>query len=304
MDKIDKGYYETLKMSDFWPIKIIPHEHFEDQELLSTTNKGFINGHFMKHWHRSVEFFYVVNHGCTIWKNGHTRILQNGDLEIINSEEAHEFYDFQPGNQNGVSVILSYTFLKQLFPEFDNWYFIINQSHPKYDEFCQLLLTLKTTATIDNEWKQLEMRSLMYRLLYILTNYFRYDKDAVITPQTQKYETRCRMILKYINEHYNENLTLKAVAAEFGYNPEYFSRFFKEYVGKNLVQYIKLLRVVSAKNMLLKTDLKIADIALEVGEPDIKTFINDFKKEFVLTPLQYRKTYQPFYKKDRISQVK
>lgn len=132
----------------------------------------------------------------------------------------------------------------------------------------------------------------MYDMLYILTNHFVYQKKDVIDIKTQKYGARYKMILQYLNEHYKEELSLKMLSSHFGYNPEYFSRSFKEYIGINLIQYIKKLRIAASKVLLLETDLKISDIALEVGEPDIKTFITDFKKEFSITPLQYRKLHK------------
>lgn len=289
---MDKGYYETLRMSDYWPIKVVPHEYFEDPVYLSEINKNFINGRFMKHWHRSLELFFVVGSGCTVWKNGCVRILHDRDIMVINSEEAHEFYEFQDGPQNGASIFLAYTFLQKLFPEFDNWYFIIDQNHEQFPRLCELILQLKLTAQTENHWKNLKLRSLMYDMLYILTNHFVYQKKDVIDIKTQKYGDRYKMILQYLNEHYKEELSLKMLSSHFGYNPEYFSRSFKEYIGINLIQYIKKLRIAASKVLLLETDLKISDIALEVGEPDIKTFIADFKKEFSITPLQYRKLHK------------
>lgn len=278
---MDKGYYEVNRMRENYPVKVVPHQKLIDAVSLN-------NGYVMKHWHRSIEIFLVYDGSCMLWKNGITRKMESGDMEIINSEEAHEYYNFEGEKQGGCTIIISYKFLKELFEDIDNVYFILT-NNIGYQKLIDIILQMKDLYNQKEEWYNLKMRSEMYELLYILMKNFRVEKNKVIDVKSQKYEKRYKEIITYMNEHYAENIQLKDVAENFGFNKEYFSRSFKKYIGINYKDYLKKLRVNAGKKLLLETDKTITEIALEVGEPDAKSFIRDFKKEFEMTPLKYRK---------------
>lgn len=286
---MDKGYYETFHMKEYQLLKVISHKWFERKAELALENEFFIGNRFVKHWHRSLELFYVVNNGCTVWKNGKTRKLYDDDLEIINSGEPHEYYDFQDGSQEGCSVIISYSFLKELFPEFDDWYFVIKKDIPAYEKLTEIIMKMCEVSDSDDSWKILVLRSLLYELLYILITYFKFEKKEIIDIKTQKYEERYKSILEYIKRHYNEKISLSKISEHFALSPEYFSRSFKKYTGITFTQYVKSLRVENAKKLIINSDLSIIDISYLVGEPDVKTLIMDFKQEMLMTPNQFRK---------------
>jgi AraC-like DNA-binding protein len=55
------------------------------------------------------------------------------------------------------------------------------------------------------------------------------------------------------------------------------------------VEYVSKCRVHQARILLISTDMSVLDIALECGFSDSRRFIMSFKKEYGITPLQYRK---------------
>ena len=76
-----------------------------------------------------------------------------------------------------------------------------------------------------------------------------------------------------------------------GFNPTYFSVFFKKETGKNFSEYLTELRIKNAKLYLISTNMDIADIAEEVGYNDLKYFSKLFKKLTGINPSEYRKLY-------------
>lgn len=289
---MEKGFYEAHKMKEYHALKIVPHTLFDvgddNADIIATSGKKYI-GRYPKHWHRSLELFYVSKTGCTIWCNGKTRILKDDDLAIINSGEPHEVYAFEKGEKKGCSIIISYTFLKEIFPEFDNWYFVVDPKNEAYHKLTGQMMKMLAINNGTDEWKALLLRQSMYELLYILVRYFKVDKSSVKDIKTQKYAERYKEILEYIKQNYSEVLTLKDTAEHFGLSQEHFSRSFKNYMGLTFTRYVKNMRVAKARELLIETDLNILDIANQVGEPDAKAFISDFKKEYSITPHQYRK---------------
>lgn len=96
---------------------------------------------------------------------------------------------------------------------------------------------------------------------------------------------------KYIEQHYNENITLKEVADIVNYNSNYFSTLFKKETGETFNEYIVKYRLEMAKEMLRTTTDTIESIAGAVGYNDMKHFNKIFKKNTTLKPSEYRKIF-------------
>ena len=92
----------------------------------------------------------------------------------------------------------------------------------------------------------------------------------------------------YINEHYTEDLSLKKVAAAIGYAPNYVSSCLSAIPDTNFRTILNSARVEHAKGLLISTDMRIADIALESGFSSENVFYSIFEKHTGQTPRQYR----------------
>ena len=86
-------------------------------------------------------------------------------------------------------------------------------------------------------------------------------------------------VLRYIGEHFNEDISLNSISAEFGYSPQYFSRIFHKYMKVNLSEYINIARVNFAKK-LLDSDKSVTEIAFESGFNSMPSFYRVYKKVF------------------------
>lgn len=93
----------------------------------------------------------------------------------------------------------------------------------------------------------------------------------------------------YIEEHYDENLTLEVLAGEIHMNPYYFSSFFKKGAGENFKDYLNKVRMKHAVSLLLSTDKRTYEIADEVGFRDARSFTELFQRIYGETPSSYRK---------------
>lgn len=94
----------------------------------------------------------------------------------------------------------------------------------------------------------------------------------------------------YLRLHYRERISLDFIADTFYINQSYLSSLFKEKTGIKYVDYINILRIEEAKNLLAKTTKKTANIARTVGYENEKYFFRVFKKFTGFTPEQFRKS--------------
>lgn len=90
-------------------------------------------------------------------------------------------------------------------------------------------------------------------------------------------------VLRYIGEHFTENITLGSISSEFGYSPQYFSRIFHRYMKVNLTEYLNIARVNYARK-LLGGEKNVADIAFESGFNSMPSFYRAYKKVFGALP--------------------
>lgn len=94
--------------------------------------------------------------------------------------------------------------------------------------------------------------------------------------------------IDYIHTHLDRDLSLIELASAIYISPTYFASLFKQTTGISPHQYVIRQRVKQAKTMLLKTDLAIADIALQVGFSSQSHLTQQFKRFTGMTPKQIR----------------
>lgn len=95
-------------------------------------------------------------------------------------------------------------------------------------------------------------------------------------------------IRQYIRSRLSEEITRDELAAYVYLNPAYLSRLFKKETGLSISDVIIQERLQKAKQLLEETELKITDIAEQVGYTSLGSFSNLFKRVVGVTPQQYR----------------
>ena len=96
-------------------------------------------------------------------------------------------------------------------------------------------------------------------------------------------------ILDYVNCHYGDSsMGLESVADEFGVSSNYLSRFFKQETGCSFIQYVTMIRMDRARELLVNSNKQIKEIVAEIGYIDVANFVRKFKGDEGVTPGQYR----------------
>ena len=93
----------------------------------------------------------------------------------------------------------------------------------------------------------------------------------------------------YINENYEEQISLEFLSSKFNFAPEYLCRSFKKVTGYTIVEYINYVRVKNAEKMMIYQKHSLGEIGRAVGFASQSYFIKTFKKFLRYTPLEYKK---------------
>lgn len=95
---------------------------------------------------------------------------------------------------------------------------------------------------------------------------------------------------QFIHDHFQESITLPAIARTAGLSPAYFSSLFHHRTGTTVMAYLQLIRINAAKELLTQTSERITDIAFDVGFNNLTHFNRIFRKVAHCSPRKYRKT--------------
>jgi len=101
-----------------------------------------------------------------------------------------------------------------------------------------------------------------------------------------------RKILKYIEQNYNQDITVKSLSQYVMMGENYVSALFKKKMGQNLIHYLHEVRIKKAKAYLESSDLSVNEIGSMVGFMNDNYFIKIFKRLTGVTPSQYRHAHK------------
>jgi AraC-like DNA-binding protein/ligand-binding sensor protein len=93
---------------------------------------------------------------------------------------------------------------------------------------------------------------------------------------------------QYIHEHQGESLSLGQVAKAVNTSTFYFCKLFKKVTGVNFTEYVSRVRVERARELLLNPNLRVSEIAYEVGFQSLTHFNRVFRKLLGQSPTEYR----------------
>jgi AraC-like DNA-binding protein len=101
-------------------------------------------------------------------------------------------------------------------------------------------------------------------------------------------------VTRFIAQHYREPLTVQAIADHVQLHPKYLMRVFKQQCGASVWEYLTRLRVSHAQRLLITSDLKVLDVAMESGFSSVAPFYAAFAAHTPgFRPLDYRRRHRP-----------
>lgn len=190
------------------------------------------------HYHESLEIIYLMEGETKVHLNGTIHPLSQGEIFVCNRQQVH-FYENYDESLLGLCVVLSNKYTHDFRQLYHNAQFPSFLRNRTYNEEIFSLL---------HEWFECKNQSFLVDCAFVN---LLLDKIVRLygvedTAQTDDMNTMAIRLINYISEHYAENLSLESVAKHFGYSKEYFSKIFKQSVGKNFLCYLNETRAQKA----------------------------------------------------------
>lgn len=242
-----------------------------------------------KHWHNHLEVTYILKGMMNVCIDGNNILVKDDDLVLINSGQVHFIVVDNEEVFTGLSLIISYDFLKKNYSDIDKIIFKLKDDN----KLMELKSAFKEVALFytqsNNPLNYLKINSLVYEIIYILLENYTMKKVSTNSCLSQKHLDRMIIISEYINNNYKYDISLEDIAEKFNFSKEHLSRSFTKYMGINFKSYLTSIRLSNAYRDLTNTDYSITYIAMENGFPNLKSFITAFKRVYGETPYKYIK---------------
>ena len=241
----------------------------------------------LDHWHLHIEFVYVLSGACEIIVGKTKRLCSAGDFAVVHSGEIHSILNVQNSNiyvcrvhpevlySSGSDVKFLHNFISKE---------MLSQAGIT-DEIRQSFTDCLREQTKQERWNDFIIKSTISRMYWLLVRHF--ENTSREKPKTVSFQQFQKTML-YMEEHYNEDITLESLAEITNYNPAYLSSMFVRYAGVNFKKYLDNIRVNKAIWLINHTKLKISNISALCGFNNIRTFNNVFRAVTGMTPRQFR----------------
>lgn len=245
------------------------------------------------HWHKECEIIKVVSGRLTIYLNSTKYELFAGDCLFVEGGCLKRGY---PDNCVYECLVFDTAMLARKVGEGKGKSFFENDgSELEYKNFIDRNDT-EIHVTVDNLLRavreakpffELEMISLLYKLFYEL-----YSSGYIVKNKNLAVDKGVRTVmslLKWIESHNSEQITLAKISEVSGLSEKYLCRIFKEYTSKTIMDYVNESRIEKAC-VAMQTQ-SITEAAFSCGFNDLSYFCKTFKKYKGLTPSEYKKAY-------------
>ncbi|WP_148322271.1 response regulator transcription factor [Paraclostridium bifermentans] len=125
------------------------------------------------------------------------------------------------------------------------------------------------------------------RIKEIITNQV-IELSKVMNTNIVKYTPIVQQVVNYIDERYFEEVSLKTLSQKYNINSSYLGQIFTKEVGYSFSEYLNKIKNMKAKELILNTNMKINDIAKEVGYYETSYFYRKFKEFYGVSPATLR----------------
>ena len=254
--------------------------------FISQENEGFK----ALHWHHHLEIVLVLEGEVTFRFAKQEVHLKQNEFIAIGSEVLHS-----STNTENISLVLQVpvSYLETYWSNCD--LLIFNLPHesretmaPQYQHIVATMRAMTEVYVAKQPGYLLQFTSHLMDVLYTLITTYGIDT----APDKVTHQSRLKALLRYINDHYDEALSVKGLAANFHYHPDYLSRHFKEQSGMSLTRYLYQLRLEHVYHDLIYQEDSMKDVFARHGITNYKMGLKLFKEQYGQTPLQIHKRAQ------------
>ncbi|MCI5650582.1 MAG: AraC family transcriptional regulator [Fusicatenibacter sp.] len=254
------------------------------------------------HHHDYYEIYFFLEGSVEICVEGRTLSPAPGDLVIVPPEKTHfpRILSYEKPYRR-IVLWVGKDYIQHLLEESEDYGYLFGRVD-KQKEYLYKFSAVQSNQLqgmafrmIEESWgerygKRTALLLLLNELLLAL-NRTVYEQKHRNRKRSGQEEQVYQMICSFINSHLEEDLSLDRLSKQFFLNKYYIAHLFKDKVGMSAHQYITGKRLAACKDAMLG-DEPIGQICHQYGFSDYTSFYRRFKKEYGISPKEYRQSHQ------------
>lgn len=247
---------------------------------------------FENHNHKEIEINYINNGSCIMGINGVFIPLKRGDCIVVYPGALHQFIVDTRGNCR----ITQLEFTVQV-PEGLKQHFSFFRQKAAWQKLSDCESTCGYMENICRIFRTENEEAVQETLLHLGFFQLFLDLSQRMSCTLEKKERKGKAgkvaeVISYINENCEKEISMEALAEQFGVSSRYIRKCFQEETGMNCQKYISTLRISKAKELLWFTGKPVTEIALETGFGSSQYFCRVFQQYTEMTPVEYRNLWR------------
>ncbi|PZD97095.1 AraC family transcriptional regulator [Paenibacillus sambharensis] len=248
------------------------------------------------HFHRTYEIYYLMSGKREFFIKDRTIVIEEGDMIILSPNILHRTTNTEIPEHERFIVNIHESYLaapdgshtEALEPLFGKEYVYLKGSASGKAIMDPVVNSIIREVQEKKPGFERYAQALTLQLLIECCRLLSESGYSAPAPTSCKHE-RISEVVRFINSHYMEELSLERLAERFYISPYYLSRFFKEATGFTYVEYLNNVRIKEAMTLLLSSSMKANLIAKRVGFGSVTHFGRVFKQITGYPPSFYRK---------------
>ena len=251
-------------------------------------------GSYHYNWHPEMELLVILNGQVEVCAGGQVSTHEPGDVVVIDSGVGHATLANSP-RSIALLLHLDLSYFADLYEDHGHLRFTCQSTArtrglPSFVALRGLLAQMMLESADSSAGGRLRYERHLSALVDTLVTYFppRLEEQAAAIGNEARNRAIDRM-LAFIDEHHAEKITLERLGTQSGYHPGYVSQMFTRYLGVSTIEYVTRVRLRQATRDLCDPGMRVVDVALTNGFPDVKAFNVAFRKSFGKSPTEYRK---------------
>lgn len=255
------------------------------------------------HSHDFIEIVIILKGKGCFFIDGKEYPVSEGNVILLNPGTRHRSIpDFEQGPPL-TECYLAFTDVefvncpRGFFPLFEDHKIITRLPDAVKTPLFQLCGSITFESNSPEIGRYFMLKSYLIQVICLLRRYQKHTEEEVLKHENDgRYEFKSinkqyviRQIMKYMEEHYQEKISLDQIAANMYLSSFYISKLFKSETGDTPINYLISLRMKKARELLDEDPgYSIQAVAAAVGYEDAYHFSKLFKKYYGLSPLYYK----------------
>jgi AraC-like DNA-binding protein len=275
------------------------YEHTNLEDINFPFNIFRISSTTPPHWHMHTEFIYILEGSASIYINGtlfqctkgEIVFVPNSSLHTIVPDEKTEYYAMVIGDTLFHNITLDMHYKEYIYPFFQREAvdaFAVFRDMEFHWSLKTIIDDIIYEATSNNKGYQANIKADLCKFFIYITRYIDFGKKSFDNSKNENIKN-LKKVFDFVDKNYSQKITVSDMSELINFSQQHFCRIFKAYTGKTFIEYITLIRLDKARELIVKTDITITQISSMTGFCTPNYFNRIFKKYFGYKPSDVRK---------------